>query len=72
MLSRPEIGTMEHVRVWLNAKDESEPFEWLSADCPAGRYAKEFGVPVRSAEMDRLNDLAHVWPHTWGALAARA
>jgi hypothetical protein len=72
MLLRPEVGTIEHIRMWIDAKDATERYEWLSADCPAGLYAREHDIPIRDRMMDRLNDLAQSWPHTWGALSERA
>jgi hypothetical protein len=72
MLARPEIATREHVLMWLAAKDANERFEWLSGDCPAGQYAREFGIPNTCELMNWLNNMAQTWPHTWGALAERA
>ena len=70
MLSRPDVGTKEHIQLWLTTHDENEQYEWLSAVCPAARYAEEFDVPI--TELNWLNDLAQIWPQTWGSLAERA
>jgi len=42
MLARPEIGTREHILLWLAGKDPNEEYLWESyCDCACGRYAKE-------------------------------
>jgi hypothetical protein len=72
MLSRPEIGTKEHVQSWLTTKDENQTYEWLSGECPAGQYSQEFGDHHSGLNLNWINDLARIRPHTWGALAERA
>jgi hypothetical protein len=70
-LARPEVGTREHVLMWLATKNENQTYEWLSGECPAGQYSREFGDEHSGLNLDRLNRLAHIQPHTWGALAER-
>lgn len=72
MLSRIEVGSKAHVLMWLNDKDPEESYEWLSAECPAGLYSMEFGDEHAGLNLDRLNNLALVRPHTFGALHERA
>jgi hypothetical protein len=73
MLSRPDVGTKDHIQLWLGTKDASEPYEWLSGDCPAGQYSKQFGDERTGLNEQWLNDLARTtWPHTFGALYQRA
>lgn len=70
MLSRPEIGTREHVLLWLDSKDPKEGYCWEKT-CPAESYAAEHGldqVPWTSP----ISPLASGFPRTWGALAQRA
>lgn len=43
MLQRPEIGTREHILLWLASKPANESFYWLNPDiCACGQYSKEF------------------------------
>jgi hypothetical protein len=72
MLQRPEIGTKEHIKLWLAGKDENETYEWLSGECPAGQYSREFGDEHIGLNLDWLNNQAKTLPHTWGALSERA
>lgn len=72
MLARPEIGTMEHILSWLTTKNEAETYEWLSGECPAGQYSEEFGDRHAGLNLNLLNNLARLHPHTWGALYQRA
>jgi hypothetical protein len=71
MLQRNEVGTREHILTWLASKDEAECFEWLSGECPAGQYSREFGDEHSGLNLEQLNRLAHIQPHTWGALYDR-
>ena len=72
MLSRPEIGTLEHVKLWVASKPQNESYEWLSATCPANRYIDEHGLSDDTLPAIReLNGLAHVAPHSFGALRER-
>jgi hypothetical protein len=71
MLSRPDVGSKEHIQLWLDTKDASETYEWLSGDCPAGQYDREFGDAHAGLDLNWLNNLARVtYPHTFGALSA--
>ncbi len=46
MLSRPEIGTHEHIKLWLSSKNPDEGYRWQNPlDCPCGQYAREFYGP---------------------------
>ena len=49
MLSRAEIGTREHVLLWLDSKDPTAAYCWEKS-CPAESYAAEHGT--RSSPMD--------------------
>ena len=72
MLTRPEIGTLEHIKLWVAGKPHDEGYEWLSADCPANRYMDEHGLADDKLPAIRgLNALAHTAPHTFGALCER-
>ncbi len=42
MLSRPEIGTREHILLWLGSKKPDETYKWeKSTTCACGQYANE-------------------------------
>jgi hypothetical protein len=42
MLSRFEIGSREHILLWLSGRDENQSFDWNShRNCPAGQYSRE-------------------------------
>jgi len=42
MLARPEIGTREHIMLWLESKDPDEEYDWFSyARCACGQYAAD-------------------------------
>lgn len=42
MLARPELGTREHILLWLARKDPTEKYEYeLYEDCACGQYARE-------------------------------
>ena len=72
MLSRPEIGTLEHIKLWVASKPQDESYEWASAGCPACLYMDEHGLSDdRPSAVRKLNTLAHVKPHTFGALRER-
>jgi hypothetical protein len=72
MLSRPEIGTIEHIALWLGNKPEGDAYEWASGQCPAAHYSREFGDTHIGLNLEHINNLAKIEPHTWGALAERA
>jgi len=43
MLQRPDIGTMDHMKLWVASKPENETFIWADGGkCAAGQYAQEF------------------------------
>jgi hypothetical protein len=72
MLSRIEVGSKEHTLLWLGDKDQAETYEWNSGQCPAAQYSREFGDEHIELNLIRINTLARVEPHTWGALYERA
>ena len=81
MLSRPEIGTREHILLWLSSKPEDQAYEWISDLCPWAQYAGEWlnfqpdimgGNAPTTPELYGLNNFARVRPHTFGALSKRA
>jgi hypothetical protein len=72
MLSRPDVGTKEHIVSWLMTKNETETYEWASGHCPAAHYSMEFGDEHTGLNLEYINKLAEQKPHTWGALAERA
>jgi hypothetical protein len=72
MLARPDVGTYEHIRLWLNTRDETQTYEWASEQCPAAQYSREFGNEHSGLNLEWINNLAKIEPHTWGALADRA
>lgn len=72
MLSRIEVGSREHILMWLADKDPQEGYDWLSGFCPAAQYSREFGDEHIELNLNQLNDLARVEPHTFGALYERA
>jgi len=42
MLARPEIGTREHILLWLASRDPNEEYDWCSySNCACGKYARE-------------------------------
>jgi hypothetical protein len=71
MLSRPDVGTKEHIVTWLGNKPEGDSYEWLSGQCPAAHYSREFGDEHTPLNLEYINNLAKQEPHTWGALAER-
>ena len=81
MLSRPEAGSCEHIKLWLAGKPEDEAYVFVGF-CAWVQYADYIGAPVElkggtyplppTAELVALNDLARVKPHTFGALHQRA
>jgi len=54
MLSRPEIGTREHIRLWARRpKTPNERYQWDKPPliAPAGQYAREhYGRGLSLAE----------------------
>jgi hypothetical protein len=71
MLQRTEIGTKDHVLLWLETKGD-EAYDWLTGDCPAGQYSREYGDERAGLNLERINTLAKIEPHTFGALHERA
>jgi hypothetical protein len=68
MLKRPEIGTKEHIILWLAGQPEHELFDWNhESTCACGQYSKTFyGKPLSWVDGRRylpnlmlLNILAH-------------
>jgi hypothetical protein len=40
MLARPEVGSKEHILLWLATKPPGEEFEWRDTNtCACGQYA---------------------------------
>jgi hypothetical protein len=71
MLSRPDVGSKEHILSWLMTKDEAATYEWASSECPAAYYSREFGSEHSGLNLEWINNLAEIKPHTWGALIKR-
>jgi hypothetical protein len=85
MLQRPEIGTREHVLLWLAGKPADEAYKWMPhEECPCAVYNLDHGMPkewwsepnhrrarVKKTKIE-LSDLAGGFPRTWGALHDRA
>ncbi len=71
MLSRPEIGTHEHILLWMNSKDPKEGYCW-EENCPAEQYAIEHGIEKAWTLSMPISTLASHHPRTWGDLAQRA
>jgi len=79
MLARAEIGTKEHLKLWVGGKDPAEEFRWdNSQDCACGQYSREFhgadhrwhDAPVETA-LRQMNKIAqYTSPHTFGVLHA--
>jgi hypothetical protein len=46
MLARPEIGTMSHVRLWLQEQPRDREYDWMSPEtnCACAIYAAENGL----------------------------
>jgi hypothetical protein len=74
MLSRPEIGTCAHVKLWIGSKDPEEEYSWLNCDrCVCGQYAKAHGLPPdwtktrQRSVFSSLNRLARdaIGPSPW-------
>jgi hypothetical protein len=72
MLSRPDVGTYGHIKVWLANKPDGEVYEWASAECPQGQYFKEHKEPLDERtwpDAARLNSLASKFK-TFGELSS--
>jgi hypothetical protein len=42
MLARPEIGSKEHILLWLENKPPDEKYDWENyAECACGQYSRE-------------------------------
>lgn len=53
MLARPEIGSREHMLLWLASKDPNETYNWrTSKQCACGVYAREHGLETFDPEVD--------------------
>jgi len=81
MLSRPEIGTKEHILLWLAGKDVKAEYEWRCPhSCPAGTYSEEFyNYHYRWIEGDdvgrtlqEISRMAKRRPNNYGTLYKRA
>jgi hypothetical protein len=69
MLSRPEVGTREHILLWLAGKDPDAEYQWENPQhCPCGQYGREYVTEW----VLPISLLAELEPHTWGALYQRA
>jgi hypothetical protein len=82
MLAKPEIGTREHILLWLSGKRPDEVFYWHeAADCACGQYAKSFGLEREWMKfltglvgrgdypaLSELNELAVMSDETFGDL----
>ncbi len=78
MLSRPEIGTRPHIKLWCGDQDPDEKYPWDRAvDCACGRYCRAyFGADYRWLDelecpkaISELNRIAqHVPSKTFGEL----
>jgi hypothetical protein len=45
MLARPEIGTREHILLWLASRNGAAGYEWGDVSvCPAALYAADHGL----------------------------
>lgn len=85
MLARPEIGSREHILLWLAGKPEDEKYNWHNhRQCACGQYSIEMlNGTMRWQKYPNLdghgpqflcslNYLAYCAPRTWGALYERA
>ncbi len=87
MLARPEIGSREHVLLWLDGQDPNETYDWsIASRCACGQYVAQHGgrpwseypalsggpYPISAPEDGSFNALAREEPHTFGALYKRA
>jgi hypothetical protein len=80
MLTRPEIGTVEHICLWLSNKPIDETYVWMSDLCPWAQYAIEHlgvvpnimmgGQAPPTPELQQLNRVSKD-VHTFGALYER-
>jgi hypothetical protein len=47
MLARPEVGTREHILLWLARKPARGRFRWEDLrNCACGQYSREHGAPA--------------------------
>lgn len=83
MLARPELGTREHILLWLSSQPPEREYHWSDPqECACGTYARETmgksnlwwamyacqdGTPFAA-----LNNLAFPHPRTYGVLYERA
>ena len=81
MLARPEVGTKEHVLLWLASKPPEETYIWEKGDiCACGQYTTAnadvkhniHGYWARIPALCELNNLACTEPRNFGALYERA
>jgi hypothetical protein len=43
MLARPEVGTREHILLWLASKPADATYAWADPfECACGKYSREF------------------------------
>jgi len=76
MLSRPEIGTKEHILLWLASKDPQLEYSWR---CPHGCAAATYCVEnydwayhwIDSDDLQEVSRKACPRPHTYGSLYQR-
>jgi len=78
MLSRPEIGTRSHIKLWVGDQDPKEIYRWeMATDCACGQYSRahygaDYGwlsdpnCPSALAEMNKIAQ--HVPSKTFGEL----
>jgi hypothetical protein len=74
MLARPEIGSKEHISLWLDSKDPNEEYNWSNVrGCACGQYSRANGSIswITSTWVNQLNVAASERPHNFGALAKR-
>ena len=72
MLARPEVGTKEHILMWLASKPADEVFNWHSTKhCACGQYAETFfyglGCWSYNSALSEMNVVAFFIP-TFGKL----
>jgi len=77
MLSRPEIGSREHIMLWLASKDPRATYNWTCPfSCACATYSDDsYGQRyywVNMLSLHDLNKLAYLRPWTYGALYKRA
>ena len=61
MLARPEVGSREHILLWLAGKPADEMFNWKSSSrCACGQYSKKYlnseYAWISNPELSRMSD----------------